>query len=107
MNGYHQRPISDERETRSATRDILEIPLPDAKIGHVSRAELVRLLADGMRDMGFAASASALEQESEISSSSPTASQFLALLSTKQYDAALSLVDGLPFKEGVLGRRRA
>jgi len=87
--------------------ELFDIPLPNSQTGQVSKDELIRLLADGLRDLGFESSAIALENESGTTSSSSIASEFISLLNAKRFDAALALLDRLPFKEGPLGKRRA
>ena len=84
--------------------ELLDIPLPGSQRGQVNRNELIRLLADGLRDLGCHSAAKSLEDESGVPSSSHSASEFLALLASKQFEAALALLDRLPFKEGRIGR---
>ena len=86
---------------------LVPIPLPDGSDGQVRRQELVRVIAAGLRDLGYPDAASALEKESKITSSSSSASAFLQLLADKQYDEALGLLDQLPFRDGARGKRRA
>ena len=92
---------------QQARHGLVDIPLPNAQNAQVNRTDLIRLLADGMRDLGYSTAAVALERESGTSSSSQAASEFLALLHARQYEAALLLLDVLPFKEGLVGRYRA
>lgn len=74
----------------------------------VERGELARMLADGLRDLGYYESAQQLEKESGFRATSAPCEELLALLNKQYFDLALPLLNRMRFKPSDdVGRARA
>ncbi|KAH9258916.1 hypothetical protein BASA81_002536 [Batrachochytrium salamandrivorans] len=73
----------------------------------VDRGEMARLLADGLRDLGYFESATQLEMESGFQATSEACKELLGLLGKRKYEEALEVLPRCRFKHSELGLVRA
>lgn len=103
-----------ENDKIMGEEEYVQLPIPvlttsssiELSEGKVLKQELCRLLADGLRDLGYSQSAATLEQESGFHASSSLAKQFLTVFKNKQYESCFQILEHLPFKHGNLGKKR-
>lgn len=73
----------------------------------VDRGEMARLLADGLRDLGYYESATQLERESGFQATSEACGELLGLLGKRKYEEALDVLPRCRFRHRELGLVRA
>jgi hypothetical protein len=79
------------------------VPLPapsegDDEVIQVERSELARLLAAGLRELGYSRSALVLEEESQVRATSAPCDDLLRSLQGFHFDQALACLNQVKFK---------